>query len=157
MCTLFWSFLYCIIMRPVVTDMVACTVSLSVRLSLCLSWSWTWLGTRNCIRREVQILHANGQLWGEKGRPIGRRTYDCTVPIGLRQPLSGPFILEKCSLRLVSRPRSLFYWVQGIASMRQEEPTALKWMHCIHEYAHEIAVIRSLFSAQNEEISLSGP
>jgi len=62
-----------------------------------------------------------GNFEGKKMRPIGQRTYDCTVPIGLRQPLSGPFILEKCSLRLLSR--FLFYWAQG---MRQEEPTALK-------------------------------
>jgi len=55
-----------------------------------------------------------GNFEGKEGRPIGR---------SLRQPLSGPFIQEKCSLRLVSR--FLFYWAQGVASMRQEEPTAL--------------------------------
>jgi len=65
-----------------------------------------------------------GNFEGKRGRPIGRRTYDCTVPIGIRQHLSQPFILEKCSLRLVSR--FLSYWAQGVASMRQEEPTALK-------------------------------
>ena len=71
-----------------------------------------------------------GNFEGKRGRPIGRRTYDCTVPgwhctiisppsigsIGLRQPLSELFIPEKC----------IGHTAQGAASMRQEEPTALK-------------------------------
>jgi len=83
----------------------------------------TQLGTRNRVldgrsRSPMRV----GNFEGKKGRPIGRRTYDCTVPdwhctiisplsngsIGLRQPLSELFIPEKCSLRLVSR--FLFYW-----------------------------------------------
>jgi len=81
------------------------------------------LGTRNRVldgrsRSPMRM----GNFEGKKGWPIGRRTYDCTVPdwhctiisplsngsIGLRQPLSELFIPDKCSLRLVSR--FLFYW-----------------------------------------------
>jgi len=86
------------------------------------------LGTRNRVldgrsRSPMRM----GNFEGKKGWPIGRRTYDCAVPIGLRQPLSGPFILEKCSLCLVSR--FLFYWAQGVASMRQEARRAMNALH----------------------------
>ena len=39
--------------------------------------------------------------------------------------------------------RFLFYWAQCVASMRQEEPTALKRKRCIPEYARKIAVIKT--------------
>ena len=77
----------------------------------------TQLGTRNRVLDGRSRSPCKWAILREKGRPIGRRTYDCTVPgwhctiisppsngsIGLRQPLSELFIPEKFSLRLVSR------------------------------------------------------
>jgi len=113
---------------------------LSVGGSICHDRG-TRLGTRNrVLDGRSRFPMRMGNFEEKKGRPIRRRTYDCTVPIGLRQPLSGPFIslLEKCNLRLVSR----FLFLLGTRRSQYEARGAnsLKM-----SALHETAVIRSFF------------
>ena len=60
----------------------------------------------NDIRLTTFFQDTLGKPAPERNSAVGRRAYDCTVPVGLRQPLCGPFVVEKCSLHSVSpKPR----------------------------------------------------
>jgi len=66
---------------------------------------WTWVGPRNHVLDQVlygvQIPHAKGQFWGEKGRPIVK--YRDTLPRAVQKQLNR----SRCHLGLGLR------WAQG--------------------------------------------